>query len=50
MDNTWRALLWSQLGATIDMLENAVLACPDELILRQKTDSAPRWVAKAKSS
>ncbi|MEA2562916.1 MAG: hypothetical protein QOH06_4420 [Acidobacteriota bacterium] len=31
MDNSWKALLWSQLGATIDMLENAVLACPDEL-------------------
>ena len=46
MDNSWKALLWSQLGATIDMLENAVLACPDEL----RSDSAPRWVAKAKSS
>ncbi len=31
MDNTWKDLLWPQLGATIDMLENAVLACPDEL-------------------
>ena len=74
MENTWSALLWPQLGAAIDMLENAVLACPDELwsdrsqrpeywyvvyhtlffqlnlILRQQTDSAPRWVARAKSS
>lgn len=31
MDTTWRAILWQQLGATIDMLENAVIACPDEL-------------------
>ncbi|HWN44776.1 MAG TPA: hypothetical protein VNW71_21310 [Thermoanaerobaculia bacterium] len=74
MENTWSALLWPQLGAAVDMLENAVLACPVELwsdrsqqpeywyvvyhtlffqlnlILRQQTDSAPRWVARAKSS
>ncbi len=31
MDNTWREIIWSQFGAAIDMLENAVLACPDEL-------------------
>jgi hypothetical protein len=31
MDTTWKDLLASQLGATIDMLENALLACPDEL-------------------
>jgi len=31
MDATWKGILWSQLGAAIDMLENAVLACPDEL-------------------
>ena len=28
---TWRASLWRQFGASIDMLENAMLACPDEL-------------------
>ncbi len=28
---TWRAILWSQFGAAIDMLENALLACPNEL-------------------
>ena len=27
----WRAGLWSQFGAALDMLENALLACPDEL-------------------
>lgn len=30
-DTTWKAILWPQLGAAIDMLENAMLACPDEL-------------------
>ena len=31
MDSTWRAIIWQQFGAAIDMLENALLACPDEL-------------------
>ena len=31
MDTSWRAVLWRQFGAAIDMLENALLACPDEL-------------------
>ena len=31
MDPTWRAIIWQQFGAAIDMLENALLACPDEL-------------------
>lgn len=31
MDTTWKNLLWSQLGATIDMLENAISACPEEI-------------------
>lgn len=31
MDSTWRAALWQQFGASIDMLENAVLACPEKL-------------------
>lgn len=29
MDATMRELLWRQFGAAIDMLENAVNACPD---------------------
>lgn len=66
MEATWKATLWQQLGAAIDMLGNTVEACPDEelllynmrhvqhhtgqlnLILRQKTGSAPRWVAQAR--
>lgn len=31
MDPTWRNSLWQQFGAAIDMLGNAVRACPDEL-------------------
>ena len=31
MDTTWRTTIWQQFGAAIDMLENALLACPDEL-------------------
>jgi len=31
MDTTWRTGLWQQFGAAIDMLDNAVRACPDEL-------------------
>lgn len=29
--DTWRAVLWQQFGAAIDMLENALIACPDKL-------------------
>jgi hypothetical protein len=28
MDPLWRTALWQQFGATIDMLENSLLACP----------------------
>ncbi len=28
MDPLWKTALWQQFGATIDMLENALLACP----------------------
>ena len=31
MDLTWRKTIWQQFGAAIDMLENALLNCPDEL-------------------
>ena len=31
MNATWRRILWRQFGATIDMLENALRTCPDEL-------------------
>ena len=31
MDATWKTSLWKQFGASIDMLENAMHACPDDL-------------------
>jgi hypothetical protein len=31
MDATWKTVLWQQFGASIDMLENALVACPDAL-------------------
>ena len=31
MKDSIRSMLWSQFGAAIDMLENAIIACPDEL-------------------
>ena len=31
MDITWKEIIWQQFGAAIDMLENALVACPDEL-------------------
>ena len=31
MDNSLKETLWKQFGASIDMLENALILCPDEL-------------------
>lgn len=31
METTWSTALWRQFGAAIDMLENALLACPTAL-------------------
>lgn len=31
MDTTFKTTVWSQFGAAIDMLENAVRACPESL-------------------
>ena len=31
IDTSWKEMLWQQFGASIDMLENAVDACPDQL-------------------
>jgi hypothetical protein len=31
MDATWKSIVWRQFGAAVEMLENALLACPDEL-------------------
>ncbi len=31
MDSLWRSIVWQQFGAAIDMLDNALVACPDAL-------------------
>ncbi|WP_420124867.1 DinB family protein [Longimicrobium sp.] len=31
MDSAWKQMLWRQYAAAIDMLENAIAACPDDL-------------------
>ena len=31
MEMTWKTIIWHQLGAAMDMLGNALQACPDEL-------------------
>ncbi|MCI0330213.1 MAG: DinB family protein [candidate division Zixibacteria bacterium] len=31
MDTTWKAIIWNQFGAAVDMMEAAVRACPDEV-------------------
>ncbi len=31
MDHAFKETLWKQFGASIDMLENALMLCPDEL-------------------
>lgn len=31
MNGFWKTILWQQFGASIDMLNNAIRACPDEL-------------------
>jgi len=33
MDEIWKAALWGQLGAAIKMVENALAACPEELLV-----------------
>lgn len=43
MDTTWNGILWGQFGASIDMLENAIDACPDELW--SDPSKKPEWVS-----
>jgi hypothetical protein len=31
MEMDWKPVIWGQLGAAIDMLDNAIAACPDAL-------------------
>ncbi len=31
MHDQWKNLVWQQFGGSIDMLENAIRACPEKL-------------------
>jgi hypothetical protein len=31
METAWRTIIWQQFGAAIDMLENAMAACPEQV-------------------
>lgn len=31
IDTIWKDIIWQQFGAAIDMLENAMIACPDKV-------------------
>ncbi len=42
MNSSLKTILWLQFGATIDMLENALVACPDKL---WNTDSRFWYIA-----
>jgi hypothetical protein len=42
METTWRTALWRQFGAAIDMLENALLACPASLWKERLWHTSPR--------
>jgi hypothetical protein len=44
MDDFWKTVLWQQFGAAIDMLANAMRACPDELW--SNTGEKPAWISK----
>lgn len=41
MDSLWTTALWKQFGAAIDMLDNAVIACPDTLWQERLWDDPP---------
>ncbi len=43
MDGFWKAVLRQQFGAAIDMLENAIRACPDDMW--SDHTKKPEWVA-----
>src|SRR5262245_14462753 len=44
MNTTWNKILWGQFGASIDMLENAMIACPDDLW--SDPSARPQWLSR----
>jgi len=44
MEAFWKTIIWHQFGAAIDMLENAIRACPDGVW--SDPSKRPEWVSK----
>lgn len=44
MDTSWKTIIWNQFGAAIDMLENAIRACPDQVW--GDSSKKPEWKEK----
>ncbi len=44
MDAFLKSILWAQFGAAIDMLENAMRACPDQLW--SDPSKPPQWITR----
>ncbi len=44
METIWKTTIWGQFGAAIDMLENAMRACPAEVW--SDPHKRPEWVAR----
>lgn len=42
MDTFWKTVIWQQLGAAIDMLENAIVVCPEAVW--SDLSKPPEWV------
>jgi len=40
---SWNDVVWGQFGAAIDMLENAIRACPERVWTQPGAGSAPFW-------
>jgi hypothetical protein len=45
METIWNTIIWRQFGAAIDMLENAIRACPDELW--SDPSKPPEWISNS---
>jgi hypothetical protein len=45
METFWKTIIWRQFGAAIDMLENAMLACPDEVW--SDPSKPPEWISNS---
>jgi DinB superfamily len=45
METFWKTIIWRQFGAAIDMLENAMLACPDEFW--SDPSKPPEWISNS---